>query len=82
MHDEGQGPRRVFDGITAIAAHTRKGGIPGLRFFHPRASKLVAALIAADADVYYQSPAGAYTGITAWFCRMTDRTLHFPRRLR
>ena len=44
VHDEGQGAKRVVDGITAIAAHTRKGGIPGLRFFHPRASKLVSAL--------------------------------------
>ena len=31
VHDEGQGPKRVIDGITAIAAHTRRGGIPGLR---------------------------------------------------
>jgi glycosyltransferase involved in cell wall biosynthesis len=77
VHDEGQGPRRVVDGITALAAHTRKGGIPGLRFFHPRASGLVAALSAADADVYYQSPAGANTGITAWYCRMTGRRFMF-----
>jgi glycosyltransferase involved in cell wall biosynthesis len=77
VHEEGQGPRRVIDGITALAAHTRKGGIPGLRFFHPRASGLVAALSAADADVYYQSPAGANTGITAWYCRMADRRFVF-----
>src|SRR3954454_22397339 len=50
VHDEGQGPKRVIDGITALAAHSRSGGIPGLRFFHPRASKLVAALSSADAD--------------------------------
>jgi glycosyltransferase involved in cell wall biosynthesis len=77
VHDEGQGPRRVVDGITAIAAHSRKGGIPGLRFFHPRASKLVSALSAADADVYYQSPAGVNTGFTAWFTRMTGRRFVF-----
>ncbi len=69
VHDEGQGERRVHDGITAIAAHTRDGGIRGLRFFHPRATKLLSALMAADAEVYYQSPAGAYTGITGWFSR-------------
>ena len=28
-----------IDGITAIAAHTRHGGIRGLRFFHPRATR-------------------------------------------
>ncbi|MES1263844.1 MAG: glycosyltransferase family 4 protein, partial [Peristeroidobacter soli] len=77
VHDEGQGASRVIDGITAIAAHTRGGGIPGLRFFHPRATRLLSALIAADADVYYQSPAGAYTGITAWFCRATGRQFIF-----
>ena len=71
VFDDGQGARRVVDGITDIAAHKRNGGLPGLQFFHPRASKLFAALMAADADVYYQSPAGAFTGITAWFCRMT-----------
>jgi glycosyltransferase involved in cell wall biosynthesis len=77
VHDEGQGPKRVIDGITAYAAHTRTGGIPGLRFFHPRASRLVGALSTADADVYYQSPAGVNTGFTAWFTKMTGRTFVF-----
>jgi len=77
VHDEGQGARREFDGITAIAAHARQGGIPGLRFFHPRATRLVSAMMAADAEVYYQSPAGAYTGITAWFCRASGRRFIF-----
>ena len=77
VHDEGQGARREIDGITAIAAHSRQGGLRGLRFFHPRATRLLSALIAADADIYYQSPAGAYTGITAWFCRATGRRFIF-----
>jgi glycosyltransferase involved in cell wall biosynthesis len=77
VHDEGQGPKRVIDGITAIAAHTRNGGIPGLRFFHPRASQLVSALSTADADVYYQSPAGVNTGFTAWFTQMMGRQFIF-----
>jgi glycosyltransferase involved in cell wall biosynthesis len=77
VHDEGQGARREIDGITAIAAHTRQGGIPGFRFFYPRATRLLSALIAADAEIYYQSPAGAYTGITAWFCRATGRRFIF-----
>jgi glycosyltransferase involved in cell wall biosynthesis len=77
VHDEGQGERRVHEGITAIAAHTRSGGIRGLRFFHPRASKLLSALMAADAEIYYQSPAGAYTGITGWFCRAAGRRFIF-----
>jgi len=77
VFDDGQGARRVVDGITVLAAHGRTAGLPGLRFFHPRASKLFSALMAADADVYYQSPAGAFTGITAWFCRMTGRKFIF-----
>jgi len=77
VHDEGQGARRTVDGITAIAAHSRHGGIRGLRFFHPRATRLLSALISADADTYYQSPAGAYTGITGWFCRATGRRFIF-----
>jgi glycosyltransferase involved in cell wall biosynthesis len=77
VHDEGQGARREHEGITAIAAHTRQGGLPGLRFFHPRATRLLSALISADAEIYYQSPAGAYTGITAWFCRATGRRFIF-----
>jgi glycosyltransferase involved in cell wall biosynthesis len=77
VHDEGQGARRVVDGITAIAAHSRHGGIRGLRFFHPRATRLLSALMAADADIYYQSPAGAYTGITGWFCRTSGRRFIF-----
>lgn len=77
VHDEGQGSRRVHEGITAIAAHSRHGGIPGLRFFHPRATKLMSALMAADAEIYYQSPAGAYTGITGWFTRSMNRRFIF-----
>jgi glycosyltransferase involved in cell wall biosynthesis len=77
VHDEGQGARRVHEGIRAIAAHSRQGGVPGLRFFHPRATKLLSALMAADAEIYYQSPAGAYTGITGWFSRASDRQFIF-----
>jgi glycosyltransferase involved in cell wall biosynthesis len=77
VHDEGQGERRVHEGITAIAAHTRHGGIRGLRFFFPRATKLLSALMAADADIYYQSPAGANTGFTAWYSRSMSKRFIF-----
>jgi glycosyltransferase involved in cell wall biosynthesis len=36
---------------------------------------LVAALAAADAEVYYQSPSGSATGVTAWFCRQRGRRM-------
>lgn len=76
VFDEGGMPPSV-EGIRIIPAYARHAGIPGLRFFHPRASRLVRALAAADADIYYQSPAGANTGITAWYCRMTGRKFIF-----
>ena len=77
VFDDGQGARREVDGITTIAAHRRNAGLPGIKFFHPRASGLFSALMNADADVYYQSPAGAFTGITAWYCRMRGRKFIF-----
>ncbi len=76
VFDEGGMPPAV-EGIRVIPAFGRHAGLPGLRFFHPRASKLVAALAKADADIYYQSPAGVNTGITAWYCRMTGRKFVF-----
>jgi hypothetical protein len=77
VFDDGQGAIRMVDGIRLIAAHRRHAGLPGLRFFHPRASKLFSALLTADAEVYYQSPAGAFTGITAWFCRLAGKRFIF-----
>src|SRR3954470_21262699 len=55
VYDDGQGEKRVAGGLTPIAAFRRNSGLPGLRFFHPRASGLFSALLSADADVYYQS---------------------------
>ena len=77
VHDEGAQMRGEIDGIRVIPAYTRTGGVPLLRFFYPRATRLLAALMAADAAVYYQSPAGATTGFVAWFCRMTGKRFIF-----
>jgi len=73
VHAGQQGARQEVDGITTIAAHGRDDGVPMLRFVHPRMTRLLGALIAADADVYYQSCAGAHTGITSWFCRSAGK---------
>lgn len=54
-------------------AYSSHGGLPGLRFLHPRLSGTLAALERADADVYYQRNAGAVTGIASWFCRRHAR---------
>jgi glycosyltransferase involved in cell wall biosynthesis len=69
VRDHGQGRITCIDGIRAIAAYRRSDGIPMLRFAHPRMTRAIAAMREVDADVYYQSPSGSETGITAWFCR-------------
>lgn len=75
VHDHGQGAVRVHDGIRAIAAHAPRAGVPLLRVVHPRMTGLVAALGFANADMYYQSPSGSATGVTAWFCRQRARRM-------
>lgn len=69
VQDHGQGRVTDVDGIRAVAPYSRNEGIPVLRFAHPRLTGMIGAMREIDADVYYQSPAGAPTGITAWFCR-------------
>jgi glycosyltransferase involved in cell wall biosynthesis len=69
VHDHGQGRVTHVDGIRAVAPYSREEGIPVLRFAHPRLTGMISAMREIDADVYYQSPAGAPTGVTAWFCR-------------
>ena len=77
VHDHGQGARRKVDGITAIVAHSRQAGVPVLRFVHPRITRLLGALMTADADIYYQSCAGVHTGIVAWHCRSAGKKFVF-----
>lgn len=69
VRDHGQGRTSEVDGIRAVAVYRRNEGIPGLRFAHPRMTRLIAAMRDIDADVYYQSPSAADTGVVAWFCR-------------
>lgn len=69
VHDLGQGRNTYVEGIRALAPYARDEGLPVLRFAHPRLTGMIGAMREIDADVYYQSPAGAATGITAWFCR-------------
>jgi glycosyltransferase involved in cell wall biosynthesis len=73
VHDHGQGRVTHVDGIRAVAVYRRSEGIPMLRFAHPRITRMIAAMREIDADVYYQSPSGSDTGITAWFCRRAGK---------
>lgn len=67
----------VVDGIRLRSAFNRHAGIPVVRFLYPRATGVFRALIAVDADVYMQSPAGALTGLTAAFCQWKKRKFIF-----
>jgi glycosyltransferase involved in cell wall biosynthesis len=68
---------RVIDGIRVLRACDWSSGLPVVRFAHPRLTGAVRALHEADADVYYQSPAGLFTGVTAAFCRRRKRRFIF-----
>jgi glycosyltransferase involved in cell wall biosynthesis len=67
----------LVNGIRIIPAFRSAAGIPVLRFLHPRLTGTFSALRRADADIYYQSPAGAATGFVAHFCRRHGRQFIF-----
>lgn len=67
----------TVDGIDVWTSYCREAGLPVFRFFHPKATGIFKALANADADIYYQSPAGAMTGFTSAFCRLKSRTMIF-----
>ena len=75
--DEGGDKVEHFDGVRVIKTCIRDSGVPGLRFFWPRWSSLMAALIVADADVYYQNGAEYVTGQVANWVRRKDRRFVF-----
>ena len=72
--DHGQPEGAVVRGIRVHKAYTPDEGLPVVRFFHPRMTKLWSALQRVDADVYYQRTAGVDTAHTAAFCRRNGRT--------
>ena len=71
--DYGQGQGVEIDGIRVHRAHTPHGGLPGVRFVHPRMTTMWRAMAAADADIYYQRASGMLTGLVAQFCRQRGR---------
>ncbi|MFK5951078.1 MAG: glycosyltransferase family 4 protein [Methylococcales bacterium] len=75
--DHGQPDGNVIKNITIWKTCSKSAGLPIIRFIYPRATSLWAALKKANAQIYYQSCAGAQTGIVALFCRIYNRKLVF-----
>lgn len=71
--DHGQEDAVLLNGIRVYKAYNKDAGLPVLRFFHPRWSKLVSAFDRADADIYYQRAADVLTGQAALWCRYRGR---------
>jgi glycosyltransferase involved in cell wall biosynthesis len=72
-YDYGQPDGTVVHGVRIINMHKPDEGIPVVRYLHPRLTSLWRALARADADVYYQRTAAAYTGFVSMFCRKNGR---------
>jgi glycosyltransferase involved in cell wall biosynthesis len=75
--DYGQLDGEILGGIGVYKAYAPSDGVPGVRFFHPRWSGLVAALRRASADIVYQMGADSETGQIAAWCRMNGRSFVF-----
>ena len=71
--DYGQPDGVVIDGVTVYKAFTPDGGLPVLRFLHPRMSSMLRALRAANADVYYYRSTAMWAGVVAEFARRHGR---------
>ena len=68
--DYGQPDRTVVHGVTVHKAFRLGAGLPGLRFVHPRLTRMYRALRRVDADIYYCRAAGAWIGLVAEYCRL------------
>src|SRR4051812_29929022 len=53
-NDFGQPNGAEVDGVVVYKTHPLHGGIPVVRFLHPRLTTTLRALREADADIYYQ----------------------------
>jgi glycosyltransferase involved in cell wall biosynthesis len=71
--DHGQPDDIRIDDIRVLKTHKPHGGMPGLRFVHPRLTSMWRAMSRANADIYYQRCAGIHTAYAAAFCRRYGR---------
>jgi glycosyltransferase involved in cell wall biosynthesis len=77
VYDDGQGPLVRAGGVDAHAAYRLRDGWPGLRFVHPRSTRLWSAMRRVDARVFLQMGAGDETGRVALGRRLIGGTRSF-----
>jgi glycosyltransferase involved in cell wall biosynthesis len=75
--DCGQPDGAVWDAIKTYKAYRADEGVPGIRFLHPRWTKLRAAMARADAQIYYASCAGGQLGQVVQFAHARGRKAVF-----
>ncbi len=75
--DVGQADGRICDGVLALRSFRERSGLPVLRFFWPRLTRLWAAMRRADAFAYYQRTSDSLTGLVAAFSRFHRRRFVF-----
>jgi len=71
--DYGQPDRLEVEGLTLLKSYPPSGGLPVLRFFHPRLTRGLAALWRSDADVYLFRGAALWAGLVALVARLRGR---------
>ncbi len=71
--DYGQPDRLEVDGLTLHKAYPPAGGIPALRFFHPRLTRGLRALWGVDADVYVFRGGSMWAGLVHAVARARGR---------
>jgi glycosyltransferase involved in cell wall biosynthesis len=71
--DYGQPDRLEVDGLLLHKSYPPLGGLPGLRFFHPRLTRGVSALWRADADLYLFRGAALWAGLVAAVAKARGR---------
>src|SRR5688572_11738763 len=66
---EGGTDEETINGVRVLKICRREQGMKGLRFFHPRWTRLCSTLRRADAEVYYHNGGEAVTGQIGLWCR-------------
>lgn len=71
---EGSAEDEIINGVQIIKICKQDAGLPGVRFFTPRWTGLIKAMIRANADVYYQNCGEYITGQVAMWCKANNKS--------